>query len=87
MPRPTPRSRDQILDMHVWDNVRPLKSMLGSMTFVFDVVLNAPDLEKSLKKLIEMDGWNRLGAGLRASVCVLLFTQLPLLTLRLYDRI
>jgi hypothetical protein len=75
---------DHMLDMHFWDGVRPLKSMLGSITLVFDVILNAPDLEKSLKKLIEMDGWNRLGAGLRAKVSILQFMRLPLLSFPLY---
>lgn len=66
---------DQKLDMHYWDDVPPMNSMLGSMIFVFGQVLDASELERSLKKLIGMDGWCRFGGDLRKEVCPSLFIR------------
>jgi hypothetical protein len=60
---------DIILPMPSWDDQRRMRECCLHVTYRFDDVLDPEVLRLSLERLLQFDGWRRLGARLRKKVC------------------
>lgn len=61
-------STDRVVALSVFDDSIVKRRALICSTLLFDGVLDAPMLRTGLEKLIELKGWNKLGARLRRNV-------------------
>lgn len=69
--KPTPPERvptDEVVPMHLFDDVFYLRSHTLMWTFRFDDVLDADVLGASLSELFQREGWRKLGGRLRRKV-------------------
>ena len=67
-PRPERVPTDTVVPLSIIDNHRLLRSLCVHFTCRFDNVLDTEMLRLSLERLLELDGWRRLGARLREDV-------------------
>lgn len=65
---PDPVPTDRIIPIHYFDNTLIFTTFVMSTMFVFDDVLDAQKLHSCLERLVERDGWGKLGARLRKNV-------------------
>lgn len=59
---------DEVVPMHLFDDVSYLRGYTLMWTFRFDDVLNADMLGASLSELFQSEGWRKLGGRLRLKV-------------------
>lgn len=59
---------DQILPVHYWDDTTMFRSVVLHYMMRFDDILDVQKLTASLAKLIEREGWRKMGARLRLNV-------------------
>lgn len=59
---------DRIVPLHFFDDTIVWRSFVLYSLFVFDCVLDAEKLHASLGRLVNKDGWWKLGARLRRNV-------------------
>jgi hypothetical protein len=62
------QSIDKIVPLHYFDDAPLWRAFNLYSLFVFDDVLDAEKLRSSLERLINKDGWWKLGARLRRNV-------------------
>ncbi|RLL97458.1 hypothetical protein CFD26_102971 [Aspergillus turcosus] len=56
---------DTVMPLHLWNCQPDLQDYTEIMTYKFDSVLDYGILRKSLERLVELEGWRKLGARLR----------------------
>lgn len=68
--KPTPERvpSDEVVPMHLFDDVPYLRGYTLMWTFRIDDVLDADMLASSLSELFKSDGWRKLGGRLRLKV-------------------
>ena len=59
---------DEVIPLHFLDDQFAVKALILVFTYRFDDVLDFDRLHSSLAKLMEMEGWRKLGARLRMNV-------------------
>lgn len=59
---------DEIVPMHVFDDLAGYRTTSVAWTCRFDEVLDGSKLQDGMRKLLEMDGWRKLGGRLRKTV-------------------
>ena len=59
---------DRVLPVHYWDDTKMFRSVVLYYMMRFDDVLDVQKLETSLARLINRDGWCKLGARVRLNV-------------------
>ena len=69
---PTPvQDSDEIVPVHVFDDLSGYRKTLLMWTFQFNDVLDADKLHEALCELIEKgENWRKLGGRLRLNVCM-----------------
>lgn len=68
-PQAPPRvPTDEVLPMHLFDDVSYLRGHNLIWTFKFHDILDADKLGSSLSELFETEGWRKLGGRLRLKV-------------------
>ena len=60
---------DDILPLHCMDDTAGNRSLLLAWTMKFDDVLDPYRLHFGLARLLQMEGWRKLGGRLRMNVC------------------
>lgn len=64
----SPVPTDEIVPMHLFDDIVGYRNNSLSWSCHFDEVLDADRLKDSLWQVLEMDGWRKLGGRLRKTV-------------------
>ena len=59
---------DEIYPVHHYDDDSMLRSIMVNWNFLFNDVLDGEILHSALKRLLDMDGWRKLGGRLRLNV-------------------
>lgn len=60
--------KDIVIPFHYLDDMWHNKALLLDFTYRFDDLLDADMLKSSLERLMEMDGWRKLGGRVRINV-------------------
>lgn len=68
-PRPAKVYTDEVLPTHFLDDTPGNRSFVLVWTLRFNDVLDPEMLHSSLTRLLEMEGWRKLGGRLRTDVC------------------
>lgn len=66
--RPARVATDTVVPVHFFDDSLFIRPIVMYFMMRFDDVLDAEALGKSLKKLLSLDGWRKLGARMRINV-------------------
>ena len=66
-----PTTTDTVVRMHYFDDNAINRSVVLYITLRFDTVLVPELLRNGLERLSQIGGWKKLGARLRATVCIL----------------
>ncbi len=61
---------DKIYPVHYWDDTTTFRSVVLYNLFRVDDALDAHKIKAALVKLVNRDGWHKLGARLRLNVGV-----------------
>jgi hypothetical protein len=67
-PQPERVPTDEVVPMHLFDDVFYLRGYTLIWTFRFDDILDADMLGNSLSELFQTEGWRKLGGRLRQKV-------------------
>ena len=59
---------DDVYPVHYYDDDAMLRSIMVLWSFVYNDVLDAEKLHSSLARLLEKEGWRKLGGRLRLNV-------------------
>lgn len=65
---PAKVSTDTVLPFHYFDDNEIYRAIRLQISFCFNDVLDAEKLRGAFARLLEMDGWRKLGARLRLNV-------------------
>jgi hypothetical protein len=59
---------DQVVPLHYFDDAPLWRAFILYSLFIFDHVLDAERLKSSAERLVDKEGWRKLGARLRYNV-------------------
>jgi hypothetical protein len=59
---------DTVTDAYAWDNMGIIRDQIFVVSLQYKDVLDAEKLRDSLNKLIDRDGWRKVGGRLRQQV-------------------
>jgi hypothetical protein len=68
--RPVPArvESDDVYPVHMLDDSKTLRGIVVTWTMCFDDVLDAEVLRTGLERLLDMEGWRKVGGRVRMSV-------------------
>ncbi len=67
-PRPERVPTDKVVPVHYWDDGVYMRTMIVLTVFVFDDVLDPDKLRSALERVVQREGWQKLGGRLRQNV-------------------